>query len=64
VSTHPSNRSNGFAEGAFCADASTTPTNKSSASLNETMQYRKIIAECSHIILSLPCGEQKGTIRI
>jgi hypothetical protein len=40
--------SNGFADGAFCADASTTPTNKSSASLNETMQYRSIIAEPSY----------------
>jgi hypothetical protein len=45
VSTHPSNRSNGFADGAFCADASTTATNKSTANLNESMQYRKIIAE-------------------
>jgi hypothetical protein len=36
---------NGFAEGALCADASTTLTNNSSASLNGTMQYLKIIAE-------------------
>ena len=39
------NRSNGFAEGAFCADASTRSTSKTSASLNETRLYREIIAE-------------------
>jgi hypothetical protein len=30
---------------ADCAETSTTPTNKSSASLNETTQHRKIMAE-------------------
>jgi hypothetical protein len=34
-----------LAEGAFCAGASTTPTNRSSTSLHETTQHRNIIAE-------------------
>jgi hypothetical protein len=39
----------------LCADASTKPTNKSSASLNETMQYRKIIAKrfTYHFVIAL-----------
>jgi hypothetical protein len=45
ISTHPSNRWEGFADGGFCGDASTTTTNKSNANLNGLMQYRKIIAE-------------------
>jgi hypothetical protein len=45
VSTHLSNRSNGFAEGAFCADAPKTLTNKNSASLNGTMKDWETIAD-------------------
>jgi hypothetical protein len=36
---------NGFAEGAFCADAVATLTDKSIATVNEAMQYRKTIAD-------------------
>jgi hypothetical protein len=45
TSMHRSNRSNGFAGAALCAVAPTTLNNKSSANLNKTMPYRKIIAE-------------------
>jgi hypothetical protein len=47
-------RSNGFAGGAFCADSAAL-ANKSSASLNETMQYRTIIADrfTYHFVLAV-----------
>jgi hypothetical protein len=61
---HPSNRSNGFAEEAFCADASTTPTNKNSPTLNETMQYRKIIADAHVSFCRCRVESKKGTIRV
>jgi hypothetical protein len=51
VSTHPSNRSNGFAEGAFCADAPTTLTKSAIAAMMSvvarviaTVQYHFVIA--------------------
>jgi len=61
---HPSNRSNGFAEGAICADAPTTPTNKSSTNLIGTSVARIICARSYHFVVAALRAKEAESARV